>query len=135
MSIIKIFTSKEDKEKAIKEELVYQADDIVKYVKQYHMQGNKFDYGHVLDTYQCLAENNIDAWDSLTWAINSAEYDLDHIDYNMDMETGNPCVAYEAAYQKLTDLQDEAEEWADTFEHMFEDFFSKLYDLLYGEEA
>ena len=135
MSIIKILTSKEDKEKAIKIELAEQADDIVKYVKQYHMQGNKFDYGHVLDTYQSFAEKNIDAWDSLTWAINSAEYDLDHIDYNMDMETGNPCATYEAAYQKLTDLQDEATEWADTYEHMFEDFFGKLYDLLYGEEA
>lgn len=135
MSIIKIFTSKEDKEKAIKAELVYQAKDILSDLEQYHMQGDKFDYGHVLDTYGCLAEKNIDAWDSLTWAIGSAEYDLDHIDYNMDMETGNPCAAYEAAYQKLTDLQDEAEEWADTFEHMFEDFFDKLYDLLYGEEA
>lgn len=135
MSIIKIFTSKEDKEKAIKIELVEQADDILTYVKQYHMQGNKFDYGHVLDTYQSFAEKNIPQWDNLTWAINSAEYDLEHTDYNMDMETGNPCVAYEAAYQKLTDLQDEAEEWADTFDHMFEDFFDKLYDLLYGEEA
>lgn len=135
MSIIKILTSKEDKEKAIKIELAEQADDIVKYVKQYHMQGNKFDYGHVLDTYQSFAEKNIDAWDNLTWAINSAEYDLEHTDYNMDMEAGNPCVAYEAAYQKLTDLQDDADEWADTYEHMFEDFFSKLYDLLYGEEA
>lgn len=135
MSIIKIFTSKEDKEKAIKEELVYQAKDILSDLEQYHMQGDKFDYGHVLDTYGCLAEKNIDAWDSLTWAIDSAEYDLEHTDYNMDMEAGNPCVAYEAAYQKLTDLQDEAEEWADTFEHMFEDFFDKLYDLLYGEEA
>ena len=135
MSIIKIFTSKEDKEKAIKIELVEQADGILTYVKQYHMQGNKFDYGHVLDTYQSFAENNIDTWNSLTWAIDSAEYDLDHIDYNMDMETGNPCAAYEAAYQKLTDLQDEADEWAEIFEHMFEDFFNKLYDLLYGEEA
>lgn len=130
-----IKTSEQDKQKAIKIELAEQADDIVKYVKQYHMQGNKFDYGHVLATYQSFAETNIDAWDNLTWAINSAEYDLEHTDYNMDMETGNPCVAYEAAYQKLTDLQDEADEWGDTFEHMFEDFFDKLYDLLYGEEA
>ena len=53
----------------------------------------------------------------------------------MDMETGNQCVAYEAAYQKLTDLQDEADEWGDIFQHMFEDFFDKLYDLPYGEEA
>lgn len=130
-----IKTSEQDKQKAIKIELAEQADDIVKYVKQYHMQGNKFDYGHVLATYQSFAETNIDAWDSLTWAICSAEYDLEHTDYNMDMEAGNPCIAYEAAYQKLTDLQDEAEEWAETFEHMFEDFFDKLYDLLYGEEA
>ena len=135
MSIIKIFTSKEDKEKAIKIELVEQADDILTYVKQYHMQGDKFDYGHVLDTYHCYAAKNIDAWDSLTWAINSAEYDLEHTDYNMDMETGNPCAAYDAIYQKLADMCEEAEEWADTFEHMFEDFFDKLYDLLYGEEA
>lgn len=135
MSIIKIFTSKEDKEKAIKEELVYQANDILTYVKQYHMQGDKFDYGHVLDTYGCLAEKNIDAWDSLTWAIDSAEYDLEHTDYNMDMETGCPCAEYDAIYQKLADMREEAEEWADTFEYMFEDFFDKLYDLLYGEEA
>lgn len=130
-----IKTSKEDKEKAIKAELAEQADDIVKYVKQYHMQGNKFDYEHVLDEYHCYAAKNIDAWDSLTWAIDSAEYDLEHTDYNMDMEAGNPCVAYEAAYEKLTDLQDEAEEWASTFEHMFENFFFNLHDLLYGEEA
>lgn len=135
MSIIKIFTSKEDKEKAIKEELVYQADDILTYVKQYHMQGDKFDYEHTLETYGCLAENNIDAWDSLSWAIDSAEYDLEHTPYNMDMETGCPCAEYDAIYQKLADMREEAEEWADTFEHMFEDFFNKLYDLLYGEEA
>lgn len=130
-----IKTSKEDKEKAIKIELAEQADGILKYVKQYHMQGNQFDYEHVLDEYHCYAAKNIDAWDNLTWAIDSAEYDLDHTDYNMDMEAGNPCVAYEAAYEKLTDLQDEAEEWASTFEHMFEDFFFNLHDLLYGEEA
>ena len=135
MSIIKIFTSKEDKEKAIKIELVEQADDILTYVKQYHMQGNKFDYGHVLDTYQSFAEKNIDAWDSLTWAISSAEYDLEHTDYNMDMETGCPCAEYDAIYQKLADMHEEANEWGDTFEYMFEDFFDKLYDLLYGEEA
>lgn len=130
-----IKTNKEDKEKAIKIELAEQADDIVKYVKQYHMQGNKFDYEHVLDEYHCYAAKNIPQWDNLTWAIDSAEYDLEHTDYNMDMEAGNPCVEWEAAYEKLTDLQDEAEEWANTFEHMFEDFFFNLHDLLYGEEA
>lgn len=130
-----IKTSEQDKQKAIKEELAEQADDIVKYVKQYHMQGNKFDYEHVLDEYHCYAAKNIPQWDNLTWAIDSAEYDLEHTDYNMDMETGNPCAEYEAAYEKLTNLQDEAEEWAETFEHMFEDFFFKLNDLLYGEEA
>lgn len=133
--VINIFTNKEDKEKAIKAELVYQAQDIVGYVKQYHMQGDKFDYDGMLDTYHCLAAKNIDAWDSLTWAIDSAEYDLEHIDYRPDAEAGNPCVEWEAAYQKLEDLREEAEEWADIFEHMFEDFFSDLNNLLYGEEA
>lgn len=130
-----IKTSEQDKEKAIKIELAEQADDIVKYVKQYHMQGNKFDYEHVLDEYHCYAAKNIPQWDNLTWAIDSAEYDLEHTDYRPDAEAGNPCVEWEAAYEKLTDLQDEAEEWAETFEHMFEDFFYKLHDLLYGEEA
>lgn len=130
-----IKTSEQDKQKAIKEELAEQADDIVKYVKQYHMQGNKFDYEHVLDEYHCYAAKNIPQWDNLTWAIDSAEYDLEHTDYRPDAEAGNPCVEWEAAYEKLTDLQDEAEEWAETFEHMFEDFFFKLNDLLYGEEA
>lgn len=130
-----IKTNKEDKEKAIKIELAEQADDIVKYVKQYHMQGNKFDYEHVLDEYHCYAAKNIPQWDNLTWAIDSAEYDLEHTDYRPDAEAGNPYVEWEAAYEKLTDLQDEAEEWAETFEHMFEDFFFKLNDLLYGEEA
>lgn len=130
-----IKTSEQDKEKAIKIELAEQADDIVKYVKQYHMQGNKFDYEHVLDEYHCYAAKNIPQWDNLTWTIDSAEYDLEHTDYRPDAEAGNPCVEWEAAYEKLTDLQDEAEEWAETFEHMFEDFFYKLHDLLYGEEA
>lgn len=130
-----IKTSEQDKQKAIKIELAEQADDIVKYVRQYHMQGNKFDYEHVLDTFHCLAAKNIDAWDNLAWAIESAEYDLEHIDYNMDMETGCPCAEYDAIYQKLADMREEAEEWSDTFEDMFEDFFNKLYNLLYGEEA
>lgn len=126
-------TSKEAKEKAIKAELAEQAQDLVAYVKQYHVLGDSFDYDHMQDTYHEYAAKNIDAWDSLTWAIDSAEYDLEHIDYKPDAEAGNPCVEWEAAYEKLTDLQDEAEEWADTFEHMLEDFFFKLYDLLYGE--
>lgn len=130
-----IKTSEQDKQKAIKIELAEQADDIVKYVKQYHMQGNSFNYDGMLDKYHEYAAKNIPQWDNLTWAIHSAEYDLEHTDYNMDIEAGNPCVAYEAAYEKLTDLQDEAEEWADIFEHMLEDFFNKLYELLYGEEA
>lgn len=135
MTISKIFTGKEDKEKAIKTELVYQAKDILSDLAQYNMLGDKFDYEHTLDTYHCLAAKNIDAWDNLTWAINSAEYDLEHTPYNMDMETGCPCAEYDAIYQKLVDMREEAEEWADTFEHMFDDFFNKLYDLLYGEEA
>lgn len=133
--IYAIKTSEQDKQKAIKEELAEQADGILTYVKQYHMQGNKFDYEHVLDEYHCYAAKNIPQWDSLTWAINSAEYDLEHTPYNMDMETGCPCAAYDAIYQKLADMREEAEEWANTFEHMFEDFFNKLYELLYGEEA
>lgn len=133
--VINIFTSKGDKEKAIKAELVYQAQDLVGYVKQYHMLGDEFDYEHMRDKYHEYAAKNIDAWDSLTWAIDSAEYDLEHTDYRPDAEAGNPCVEWEAAYEKLTDLQDEAEEWGETFEHMFEDFFNKLYELLYGEEA
>lgn len=130
-----IKTSEQDKQKAIKEELAEQADGILTYVKQYHMLGNKFDYEHVLDEYHCYVAKNIPQWDNLTWAIDSAEYDLEHTDYNMDMETGCPCAAYDAIYQKLADMREEAEEWANTFEHMFEDFFNKLYDLLYGEEA
>lgn len=130
-----IKTSEQDKQKAIKAELAEQADGILTYVKQYHMQGNSFDYDGMLDKYHEYAAKNIDAWDSLTWAIDSAEYDLEHTDYRPDAEAGNPCVEWEAAYEKLTDLQDEAEEWAETFEHMFEDFFYKLHDLLYGEEA
>lgn len=132
--IYAIKTSEQDKQKAIKEELAEQADGILTYVKQYHMQGNKFDYGRVLEEYHCYAAKNIQQWDNLTWAISSAEYDLEHTDYRPDAEAGNPCPEWEALYQKLEDLREEAEEWADIFEHMFEDFFSDLNDLLYGEE-
>lgn len=133
--IYAIKTNEQDKQKAIKIELAEQSQDLIAYVKQYHMLGSSFDYDGMLDKYHEYAAKNIPQWDNLTWAIDSAEYDLEHTDYNMDMETGNPCAAYEAAYEKLTDLQDEAEEWADIFEHMLEDFFYKLHDLLYGEEA
>lgn len=126
-------TTEEAKSKAIKAELAEQAQDLVAYVKQYHMLGDSFDYDTMRDKYHEYAAKNINEWDALTWAIDSAEYDLEHIDYKPDAEAGNPCAEWEAAYEKLTDLQDEAEEWADTFEHMLEDFFFKLYDLLYGE--
>ena len=128
-----LFTDSNSKEKAIKAELAEQAQDLIVYVKQYHMLGDSFDYDGMQDKYHEYAAKNIDAWDALTWAIDSAEYDLEHTDYKPNAEAGNPCVEWEAAYEKLTDLQDEAEEWADTFEHMLEDFFFKLYDLLYGE--
>lgn len=126
-------TSKDTKEKAIKAELAEQAQDLVAYVKQYHMLGNSFDYEAMRDKYHGYAAKNIDEWDALTWSIDSAEYDLEHTDYNMDMETGNPCAEWEAAHERVADLQDEAEDWADTFEHMLEDFFFQLHDLLYGE--
>lgn len=128
-----LMTSKETKQAKIKEELVYQAKDIFNNVIDEHDHKPWCKYDACMDKYHEMAATNIDEWDALTWAIDSAEYDLEHTDYKPDAEAGNPCPEWEALYQKLADLREEAEEWAATFDEMFEDFWIKLEDAVYGE--
>lgn len=130
-----IKTTKEVKQQKIKEELVYQAKDIFSNVIDEHEHKCGCKYSTCLDKYHEMAAKNIDEWDALTWSINSVEYDLEHTDYRPDAEAGNPCPEWEALYQKLEDLREEAEEWALTFEEMFEDFWVKLEEAVYGEEG
>ena len=110
-----------EKKREVKEELAYQASDICALVVKER------------DRYHELAAQNIDAWDELTWQINELEEELDDMPCHIDPETGCPDAGYDSVYQKLEDAKADAEEWANTFEEMFEDLWVKLEEAIYGE--
>lgn len=120
-----------EKKQAIKAELVYQASDIVADIIKEH-DGEK-DYQRCLEHYSVFAADNIAAWSDLTWDIDELEEELADTPCNIDPETGTPCAEYEYVYQKLAEVREDAEEWSDTFNEMFEEFWEKLADDIYGE--
>lgn len=120
-----------EKKQAIREELVYQANDICTDIIA--ERNGRISYEQARDRYHELAAQNIDAWSELTFDINNAEEELDDATYNIDAETGTPDAAYDAVYQKLEDMREAAEEWADLFETTFEQFWERMSETIYGE--
>mgnify|MGYP006927002292 CR=1 FL=1 len=120
-----------EKKREVKEELAYQASDICALVVKEH--DGRANYIKERDRYHELAAQNIDAWDELTWQINELEEELDDMPCHIDPETGCPDAGYDSVYQKLEDAKADAEEWANTFEEMFEDLWVKLEEAIYGE--
>lgn len=119
-----------EKKQAIRAELAYQASDIVADIIKEH-DGEK-DYQRCLEHYSVFAADNISAWGDLTWDIDELEEELADTPYNMDAD-GNPCAEYDAIYQKLAEVREDAQEWSDIFDEMFEEFWEKLADDIYGE--
>lgn len=122
-----------EKKSAILAELRSQVSDIVADLTKEH-QGIA-DYEKIRDTYHELAAQNITPWDDLTWEIDELEEELSDTPFNRDSETGWAGLEYDAIFQKLTDKQEDAEEWADVFERTFEELWCKLDEAIYGEEA
>lgn len=120
-----------EKKQAIREELVYQANDICTDIIA--ERDGRTNYEQARDRYHELAAQNIDEWSELTFNINELEEELDDATYSVDAETGTPDVAYDAVYQKLEDMRATAEEWADLFEEMFEEFWERMSETIYGE--
>ena len=98
----------EEKKQAIREELVYQANDICTDVIA--ERDGRTSYEQARDRYHELAAQNIDAWSELMFDISELEEELDDATYSVDAETGTPDAAYDAIYQKLEDMREEAEE-------------------------
>ena len=121
----------EEKKQEIRKELAYQASDICTDIKAEH--DGHASYEQARDRYHELAAQNIDAWSELTFDINDAEEELDDATYSVDAETGTPDAAYDAVYQKLEDMREAAEEWADLFETTFEQFWERMSETIYGE--
>lgn len=122
-----------EKKSAILAELRSQVSDIVADLTKEH-QGIA-DYEKVRDTYHELAAQNITPWDDLMWEINDLEEELSDTPFNRNSETGWAGLEYDAVYQKLEDMREDAEEWADLFERTFEELWCKLDEAIYGEEA
>lgn len=123
-------TTIKEKKQAIRAELIYQASDIVADIIKEH-DGEK-DYQRCLEHCSVFAADNISAWGDLTWDIDELEEELADTPYNMDAD-GNPCVEYDAIYQKLAEVREDAQEWYDIFDEMFEEFWERLADDIYGE--
>lgn len=120
-----------EKKQAIREEFVYQANDICTDIIA--ERDGRTTYEQARDRYHELTARNIDAWSELTFDINNAEEELDDATYSVDAETGTPDAAYDAVYQKLEDMREAAEEWADLFEELFEEFWERMEETIYGE--
>lgn len=120
-----------EKKQAIREELVYQANDICMDIIA--ERDGRISYEQARDLYHELAAQNIDAWSELTFDINELEEELDDATYNIDAETGTPDAAYDAVYQKLENMREDAEEWTDLFEETFEGFWERMSETIYGE--
>lgn len=120
-----------EKKSAILAELHSQVSDIVADLTKEH-QGIA-DYEKIRDTYHELAAQNITPWDDLTWEINELKEELSDTPFNRDSETGWAGPEYDAIYQKLEDMRGEAEEWADLFDEMFEEFWERMSEVIYGE--
>lgn len=120
-----------EKKQAIREELVYQANDICMDIIA--ERDGRISYEQARDLYHELAAQNIDAWSELTFDINELEGELDDATYSVDAETGTPDAAYDAVYQKLEDMREDAEEWTDLFEETFEGFWERMSETIYGE--
>lgn len=120
-----------EKKQTIRAELAYQASDICTDIIAEH--DGRTSYEQARDRYHELAAQNIDAWSELTFDINEAEEELDDATYSVDAETGTPDAAYDAVYQKLEDMRATAEEWAGLFEEMFEEFWERMSETIYGE--
>lgn len=120
-----------EKKQAIREELVYQANDICTDIIA--ERDGRISYEQARDHYHELAAQNIDAWSELTFDINELEGELDDAICNIDAETGTPDAAYDAVYQKLEDMREDAEEWTDLFEETFEGFWERMSEAIYGE--
>lgn len=121
----------EQKKQAIREELVYQASDICMDIIA--ERDGRTSYEQARDRYGELAEQNIDAWNELTFDISELEEELDDATYSVNAETGTPDATYDAIYQKLEDMREEAEEWADLFDEIFEEFWERMSEVIYGE--
>ena len=119
------------KKQAIREELVYQASDICMDIIA-ECDG-RTTYERERDCYHELAAQNIAAWSELTFNISELEEELNDATYNVNAETGTPDAAYDAIYQKLEDMREEAEEWADLFDGIFEEFWDRMSETIYGE--
>lgn len=122
-----------EKKSAILAELRSQVSDIVADLMKEH-QGMA-EYEKVRDNYHELAAQNITPWDDLTWDIDELEEELSDTPFNPDPETGWAGAEHDYIFQKLADKQEDAEEWADVFEHTFEDFWGRLEEAIYGEEG
>ena len=119
------------KKQAIREELVYQANDICTDIIA--EQDGRTSYEQARNRYHELAEQNIDAWNELMFDISELEGELNDATYSVDAETGTPDAAYDAIYQKLEDMREEAEEWTDLFDEIFEEFWDRMSETIYGE--
>lgn len=119
------------KKQEIREELVYQANDICMDIVL--ERDGRTTYERERDRYHRLAAQNIGAWNELTLDIIELGEELDDATYSVDAETGTPDAAYDAIYQKLEDMREEADEWADLFEEVFEEFWERMSEVIYGE--
>ena len=123
------------KEQMIRDKLAEYASDVIDGIKACHADVSEYNYDTLKDKLRDWVEGDIIAWNSLTREISECEYELSYTRRTIDQIDGEPCGYYGALCERLSDLQENAEDWSNTFDEVFDSFWEGLYAFLYPEEV
>lgn len=123
------------KKQVVRNKLAEYASDIIDGIKECHADVSEYNYDTLKDKLRDWVEGDIPTWEDLTREIANCEYELGYTRKTIDPDCGEPCGYYGDLCERLSDLQENAEDWSGTFDEVFDSFWEGLYALLYPEEA
>ena len=123
------------KEQTIRGKLAEYASDLIDGIKECHADVSEYNSDILRDKLCDWVKGDIPAWEDLTREIANCEYELSYTHRTIDQIDGEPCGYYGALCERLSDLQENAEDWSNTFDEVFDSFWEELYAFLYPEEV
>lgn len=127
--------STNNKEQMIRDKLAEYASDLIDGIKECHSDVSEYNYDTLKDKLRDWVEGDIPEWEDLTREIANCEYELGYTRKTIDQIDGQPCGRYGDLIERLDYLQEDVEDWANTFDEVYDSFWETLYALLYPEEG
>ena len=123
------------KQQIIRDKLADYASDVIDGIKTCHADVSEYNSDILRDKLCDWVKGDIPAWKDLTREIANCEYELSYTRRTIDQIDGEPCGRYSDLCERLSDLQENSEDWLNTFDEVFDNFWDGLYAFLYPEEA